>query len=496
MARLDLLLSVIPRLTHDSDPSPGVATINAAAKTAGFSSRCVDFNHILYQSLRSNEPIFFELDRWMAESPTTTLRVNWQRELSQPAQSALQDLLDEYLGVIDFHQPRFFGMGLFSRNSKRLAETLAAHLRQHRPQLKLIVGGAGATPLYEPLRQLVDYYVEGEGEFSIVEILSGRGDQAPGVNGRASLQFEKLDVLPWPDYGDFPLQEYSAKGKKLRITGSRGCTRRCNFCNVYKIWPTYRHRSGASLAAEMLHQHQSLSTQPDHFIFTDSLINGKTQVLREMCEALIQARETSGVQLKFEGQFIAVSDKGLTAEDYKMLAKAGCDRVYVGFESGSEKVRFAMNKKIRDADVDFSVRQLAANKIRMLWYLMVGFGEEREEDFQQTLNLLERFAPLNREGYRIQVTLHEFTPLEEVDWFAQHESQLSKDAQGQWLYAGNPLLTHSERVQRLLRVEEALQRFGYEHWQPSLMEYPKMSLKQVIDQAQMRGTFDQLQHPV
>lgn len=486
----------MPRITHDSDPSPGVATINAAARKAGFKSRCTDFNHILYRELFDRSEVFYEIDRWMCETYTTTLKFQPQDSLSSRAHRELLRIFELWLKEVEEANPRFLGLGLFSRNSKRTALAFLEYLKRKRPRQKIILGGAGTSPAYEPLRKQVDYYVEGEAEDVIVKILQSTPPPLAGVNGVPPVQSDDLDLLPWPDYSDFPLEEYQNRGKKLRITGSRGCTRRCNFCNVYKIWPKYRYRSGKSLAAEILHQHLSLPTRPDHFIFTDSLINGKIQALREMCDELIRFQASHGLNIKFEGQFIAVEEKAMASQDYQRLRQAGAYRLYVGYESGSEKIRFAMNKRIKDSALDFSIRQLSLQNIRMLWYLIVGHPLETEEEFEKTRQLLKTYAHLNRQDYRIQVTLHEYSPLEGTDWHSEFGHTLQWNAENDWVSSLNPKLDRKQRILRLLTLEEDLKRWGYDHWQPSLLAYPQTELKQILKEAKGLQSLKQLQHLV
>lgn len=477
---LDLLITVVPRITHDSDPSPGVSSVSAAAKSAGFKSLCIDFNHILYKELfyDKDPTLFYELDWWMTESPITSLNLPSKSELSLEGQRALDQIFNLWTNEVKNKNPKFFGMGLFSRNSRKMALLFSRHLRRECPSLPIIIGGAGATPLQSELFKVVDYYVEGEGEQAIVDIL--RQNTEKHVRSELLNSVENLDDLPWPDYSDYPLHEYQMKGERVRITGSRGCVRRCNFCNVYKIWPNYRYRSGQSLANEIYHQHTSLSSHPTHFIFTDSLINGKPKVLKDMCLGLTELKEKKGLNITFEGQFIASSEKFLSADDYKLLKEAGCKRVHVGIESGSETIRFNMNKKVKDRDLFFTIEHLTKNRISQLWYILLCHPTEDESEFLKTLDLLKKFGHLNTEDYKIQVTLHEYKPLEESDWNRLYGHDLIWIDDKDWVYKKNDSLTKQVRRERLLRTEEVLSTYNYAHWQPSLLQHPQKSLKQII----------------
>jgi tRNA A37 methylthiotransferase MiaB len=85
-------------------------------------------------------------------------------------------------------------------------------------------------------------------------------------------------------------------------------------------------------------------------------------------------------------------------EDFVLAKKAGCVGWGIGVESGSEKIRFAMGKKITDEDLEWSVEQLLKNQILQKWLLMVGYPSETEEDFKLTLDLLKKYAPYAHTG--------------------------------------------------------------------------------------------------
>lgn len=476
---MDLLISVLPRYTTWADPPAGVSIIKSAATQAGFKAKAVDFNLIFYQETwHKDQELWKEIDYWMDQVPQAPFN---NRVLSDRAQQELDRIFDIWLDIIQEHQPKYLGLGIFTSYSIRPALLFIPKVKQRFPHIKIILGGAGTSPKNHKLYRIADYYVQGEGEQAIVDILNGDSDQTPGVNENPIQQIDDLDQLPWPDYSDYPLDEYERKGKMIRINGSRGCIRRCNFCDVYKIWTKFRYRSGSNIADEMFHQWKTLPTQPDTFIFTDSLINGNMDMLRDTCKHLIKYRQDHPqFNPKFKGQFIAASPNFITDDDWDLLKDAGCHTLYVGVESGSERVRYKMNKKVKQEWLYHCIEQAHKRNIFMRWFVIIGYPEETDEDFLETVELCRKYKWMNagdwrNEQYQINVSINTFL-LYDVDWVADHEDEIhySSDIPGEensWTWEGNPELGKSKRMARHIYLHKKMMEWNYDYRVTSWMNY-------------------------
>jgi radical SAM superfamily enzyme YgiQ (UPF0313 family) len=92
-------------------------------------------------------------------------------------------------------------------------------------------------------------------------------------------------------------------------------------------------------------------------------------------------------------------------QDFRLAAEAGCELWQVGVESGSEKIRYDMKKKFNNDDLDWSVLALHRYGIAQSWLLMVGYPSELEGDFEETKQLLRRYAHLaNNNMIQIGIT--------------------------------------------------------------------------------------------
>ena len=178
---------------------------------------------------------------------------------------------------------------------------------------------------------------------------------------------------------------------KVPITGSRGCVRKCTFCDVKHYWPSFRYRSGKEIAEEMaqlFYQHGYKT-----FGFTDSLINGSLKAFRELCAEL----KGANIPTTWNGQFICRSEKQMPESLWADMAAAGCTDVNIGVESGSEQVRNHMKKKFSNDDMYYTFTMATKFKIQVVFNIIVGYPTETEENFEDTLTLLRWISELNKQ---------------------------------------------------------------------------------------------------
>ncbi|KKM88956.1 hypothetical protein LCGC14_1253460 [marine sediment metagenome] len=466
---IDLLLTILPRYTSYSDPPAGISILNAVVKKEGFNSKATDFNLIFYKELfEKNRAVWERIDKWMDRGPTAKKEKKpREKVLAGDDRKELNKIFDIWLDIIEKYNPRFVGFSVFTTYSITPALEFIPIVKKRFPNIKIIVGGAGTTPHNKKLYDMVDYYVIGEGENAIIDILNGK--DGPGINGIPAEQIDDMDTIPFPDYSDFSLSQYICKGKMLRVTGSRGCVRRCNFCDVYKMWPLFRYRSGNLIAEELFYQWSTLPCKPDMFLFTDSLINGNMKMLRTFCEKLIQLQsENPEFRPKFKGQWIAGSPRFTTIDDWNLLAEAGCDTLFVGVESGSEKLRWAMNKKVKDEWLSYCIEEAYNRDIKMRWFTIIGFPEETDEDFFETVKLYERYKWMNqKENFQINISINEFT-LYEVDWVIDHEDEIHYDDNNNWFYED---IIKEKRMARAIFLQKKILEWGYDYRITSLMNF-------------------------
>ena len=124
----------------------------------------------------------------------------------------------------------------------------------------------------------------------------------------------------------------------LNMAASRGCSFRCNWC-AKPIWGNqYLQRPPREVAAEMIHLQRHY--RPDHIWFADDIFGFKVDWVNEFAAAL--AEGGGGVPFTIQLRADLVSTRMAEA-----LRHAGCREVWIGAESGSQKILDAMNKGTR-----------------------------------------------------------------------------------------------------------------------------------------------------
>jgi radical SAM superfamily enzyme YgiQ (UPF0313 family) len=280
------------------------------------------------------------------------------------------------------------------------------------PSTPLVFGGPQASFCHEETMAAfpVDVVVRGEGEVTFPELLEclAQGREPGDVRGvtfrrgsRVICTEERpflsdLDALPLPAYDLYPM----ARQPNAPIELTRGCPCRCTFCATSTYWKrTVRHKSIDRVCTEMALLCDEFDVQ--YISFADDMFTSNRAWATAFCERLA----TLGLKKKW---FCATRVDAVDDELLKLMARAGCDQIFYGVESGSEKIQKAIRKNIKVDRVVESLRLTAANGIRVTASLMMGFPDETEEDLAQTLKLRNQIQLLFPSKQAIQ--MHVLSP--------------------------------------------------------------------------------------
>jgi anaerobic magnesium-protoporphyrin IX monomethyl ester cyclase len=268
----------------------------------------------------------------------------------------------------------------------------------------VILCGADATDHYaEYLAHGADYCLLGEGEETLIELLSqlsrGRAAEAEqiiGLMSRNTLMASRrpditdLDKLPFPAWDLVDIEKYRSIWMKrhgyfsMNMVTTRGCPYHCNWC-AKPIWgQRYNSRSAENVAAEMKWIRENFA--PDHIWFADDILGLKPGWIEKFA-ALLQEADAS-IPFKCLQRADLVNEKTASA-----LAKAGCKTVWIGAESGSQKVLDAMEKGDQVGDIYNAARLLHQHGIEVGFFLQFGYPGEMWEDVQKTLKMVRECAP-------------------------------------------------------------------------------------------------------
>ena len=461
---IDIIFLTLPRLELRA-PITAPAILKSMVESRGFKAFCYDLNLDLWLNIDTEKygNVWFDTD----------LTFRYEDKFQDFWDNVISQHTDRWINVIKEKNPKWIGITIFSQRSKWISIAICKLIREQFPHIKIVVGGPFAEhtgpALYK--KQLADAYVIGEGENAIVSILNGDFD-VPGVNGNPAEQINDLDTIPIPDYSDFLIEKYPTTWSDPRIkddskmgtdfvyiTGSRGCVRKCSFCDIQSVWPKFRFRSGISIANEMCEQNQKYGSK--RFLFTDSLLNGSVKQLKDICTTLIKYKDESLMKpVRWQGQFIARPEHQMGEEVYALMAEAGLRFVSIGIESGSEKVRDDMQKMFNDEAMDFTFRMCEKYNIEMAWLLLVGYPTETEEEFQKTLDMLDKYNHINEKKLVRSVALGptlDIVPGSPLYW-NQHKIGITWDETNNWVLGDN---TREVRIRRWLRLKEKCLELNY-----------------------------------
>lgn len=458
---MDIILAIAPRILDDFGYTPaGPALLKGNLQKHGYSCKILDFNADIDKKITSRE-VNTAVSNFF-------LYYNFYNEKTW---NTVSNLIDEWAQQIVKENPKWLGISIFSYNSHRAARLLAIRVKYHDPKIKIVIGGAGIytdKKFPEALLKanIVDAFIRGEGEIALVELLKGNRNY-PGINGIAPVQIDDVDAIPFPEYDDYELQTYTnQKGLvALPITGSRGCVRRCSFCDIHNMWPSYRYRSGGSIADEIKYQVEKYGVKA--FRFTDSLINGSMKAFRDMTIELAEYRKKMKPDKRFywDSHFIIRSEKQMPEQDFKLMAESGAGTMLIGVESGSQSVRDHMAKKFTQEHLDYTLLMFEKYKIKCRFLMIIGYPTETQQDFQDTLDMFTRYKHLNDKGIIEEVNLGltlnllPGTPLHtnrEKDNIVQLNDHIND-----WICKDNPELNYKERLRRRIKVQAHCMELGY-----------------------------------
>jgi len=296
--------------------------------------------------------------------------------------------------IRDF-SPDIVGITMLTGTYKS-AENVARIAKGISREIKVVAGGVHPTILPEETirNSYFDYVIRGEGEYTLLELVSGvREEDIRGLtytNGKDEIisnparEFIKdLDALPFPSR-DLFLNDTHYIDYSYIMTG-RGCPFECTYCASKKIWGRkVRYRSPESVVEEVKYVYRTFGTR--FFYFVDDTFTLNKKRTEKICKLLIQ--NDLDIEWICDTRLDTLDEKTL-----KLMKKSGCVRVKVGVESGSERILKDIKKGITRKQVQKAVSLIKKVGIDITVYLMLGFPTETNGDVQETLSLAKELDP-------------------------------------------------------------------------------------------------------
>jgi len=199
-----------------------------------------------------------------------------------------------------------------------------------------------------------------------------------------------LDTLPLPAWDLVDVARYraawtAAHGRlSWNVVTTRGCPFHCNWCAKPLYGKRYAQRSPGSVAAELAALKESVA--PDHVWFADDIFGLTPRWIEKFADEV--AARDARIPFSMQSRVDLMTHSGVEA-----LAAAGCEEVWLGVESGSQKILDAMDKGTRVEQVRRATCLLRRHGIRAAWFLQLGYPGEEWADLLLTRGLLRSERP-------------------------------------------------------------------------------------------------------
>ncbi len=273
--------------------------------------------------------------------------------------------------------------------------------------IPVALGGPHTTFLPDESLQYADYVVRGEGEETLVELIENMEAGKP-LDGIKGLSFrnsrnelvhnpdrelvQNLDSAPIPD---FSLVYKWDKARVVPIATSRGCPFGCKFCSVIPMFGRkYRFKSIERILGEI----QAAAPKKGHVFFIDDNFAANKKRTKELLKTIIDKN------IKFEWSAQVRTDVAKDPELLKLMKKAGCFAVFIGFESINPKTLDLYHKGQGLADIENSIRIVKRHNINIHGMFVLGSDTDDIETIKNTANFAKK---LNIESIQFMI----LTPL-------------------------------------------------------------------------------------
>ncbi len=325
----------------------------------------------------------------------------------------------EWEAALRQHRPRY--AVLFEDNFNYLSKMSLLRMRQAAFEMieaakaqgcTVIVCGSDMTDhpdLY--LGHGADFAIVGEGEETLADLVEHL--EAGGISpwsGLAEVQgiaflddggevshtaprpvIRDLDALPFPAWDLVDAGRYRSIWLErhgyysINMVTTRGCPFHCNWC-AKPIWgQRYNVRSPENVAAEMAWLKERFD--PDHIWFMDDIMGIRDRWIEEFADVL----DARGLRIPFKS--LNRVDLLLKGDTIPALARAGAQIVWVGAESGSQKVLDAMEKGTTVEQIYEATRRLHEEGVRVAFFLQFGYPGETRADIELTLQMVRDLMP-------------------------------------------------------------------------------------------------------
>lgn len=300
--------------------------------------------------------------------------------------------------------------------------------------IPVFVSSSDSTDHYESyIQHGADAVILGEADETLLKLVDGIKNNDLDLSKVNGIAFNKegeciktpkrpiltdLSQLPLPAWDLVDIAPYKEAWSvhnyfSINVATTRGCPFKCNWCAKPIYGNRYNSRSPEHVVAEI--KLIKSFFEFDHIWFCDDIFGLKPQWVQEFNQVL--QKENISIQYKIQSR----ADLLVKDDTIKSLAESGCTEVWIGAESGSQKILDAMDKGTSIQQIHDSTVLMKKYGIKPCFFLQFGYLSENWEDIKSTLDMLTNLKP-----YDIGVSVS--YPLPGTKFYELVKSDLSSKA--------------------------------------------------------------------
>ena len=336
----------------------------------------------------------------------------------------LADSEEDLKASLELHKPKY--MVIYDDTFNYLTKMCLTRMREAAFRMSeiakefgctVIVSGSDSVDHLEKyFHHKVDYAICGEGEQTLGELLdfsqrrktskrqkSWDAKELKDINGLAILEsgkitrtaprkvLKELDSLPYPAWELVDLAKYRELWLKhheyfsINLVTTRGCPFHCNWCAKPVYGQVYNTHSPQYIAGQVKLLKEKYSA--DHIWFCDDIFGLKPGWVKDFDEAV----NKDDIKLPFK--CLSRADLLLKEDNISHLANAGCESIWIGAESGSQKILDAMDKGTTIEEIYEATRLLKKHGIKTCFFLQFGYTGETMTEINQTIKMVNDLMP-------------------------------------------------------------------------------------------------------
>ncbi len=297
----------------------------------------------------------------------------------------------QFLNTLKTYKPDI--VGFTSGASTMLFDIihLGKLIKKTQPDAIIVVGGVHAT--FDPdcflNESYIDYVIRGEGEEAFLDFCN-TFDKNPkklskllNINKNPLRPFVNIDDLKTPNYNLVDIKKYD----EFFVSLSRGCPGNCNFCYNAQMWGKKNHSFvriySLKKAMELFRKiHEEYKIKVFHMVDDNFLF------FKQRCIEICKFLENYNFHFYTSGRVDNIDDEILSA-----LKKAGCHTVFVGVESGSQRVLDFLGKRTTLQQNINAIKLCKKHNIICDASFMIGIPTETPAELRETMDFIKKYDP-------------------------------------------------------------------------------------------------------